>query len=118
LKRKASALEQQILEERRRIADHKDGLAARIATYERLQLECEFARRTLSQSEIELVRARTEAAHQLLYLEHVVEPHLADYPTQPKRLRLVMTVLAGNLLLLLVGWLLVSGMSEHAPRLR
>lgn len=115
LQRKATALEQQIAEERRRIADDKDGLAVRIAAYERVQLEREFARQMVSSSEAELIRARNEAARQLLYLERVVEPHLADYSTQPKRLRLVLTVLAGNLLLLLVGWLIWSGIKEHAP---
>ena len=114
LQRKAAALEQQIAEERRRIADEKDGLATRIAAYERLQLEREFARRVVSSSEAELIRARNEAARQLLYLELVANPHLADYSTQPKRLRSALTIFAANFLLLFVLWLFLSGVREHA----
>jgi capsular polysaccharide transport system permease protein len=118
MQRKATALEQQIAEERRRVADDSDGLATRIAAYERLQLEREFARRMLANSEAELVRARSDAARQMLYLERLVEPNLADYATQPKRLRLLLTVVMANVLLILVGWLIYSGVSEHAPRTR
>ena len=115
LRRKAAALEQQIAQERGRIASGSDDLAGRIAAYERLSLEREFANRMVSSAEAELVRARAEATRQLLYLERVVEPHVADYPTQPKRIRSVLTVLAANALLALVGWLMVSGVREHAP---
>ena len=115
LRRKAVALEQQIAQERGRIASGSDDLAGRIATYERLSLEREFANRMVSSAEAELVRARAEGTRQLLYLERVIEPHVADYPTQPKRLRSVLTVLAANALLVLVGWLIVSGVREHAP---
>lgn len=114
LQRKATALETQIVEERRRVADDRDGLAMRIATYERLQLEREFARRMLASSEAELVRSRSEAARQMLYLERVVEPDLADYSTSPKRLRIVATILAVNILVVLVFWLIMSGIREHA----
>jgi capsular polysaccharide transport system permease protein len=118
LQRKAAALEQQIAEERRRIANDTEGLARRLADHERLQLEREFARRLLTSAEAELMRARQEASRQLLYLERIVEPHSADYSTQPKRLRLILTVLTGNLVLLLVGWLIWSGIREHAPHLQ
>lgn len=118
LRRKATALEQQIGEERRRVANDRDGLATRIAAYERLQLEREFARRMLTSSEAELVRARNDAARQMLYLERLVEPSLADHATQPKRLRLSLTVFSANVLLILVGWLIYSGLSEHSPRAR
>jgi capsular polysaccharide transport system permease protein len=118
LQRKAAALEQQIAEERRRVADDRDGLATRIAAYERLQLEREFARRMLTSSEAELVRSRNDAARQMLYLERLVEPNLADYSTQPRRLRLALTFLTANMLLLLVGWLIYSGLKEHAPHLQ
>lgn len=115
LQRKAASLEQQIASERERIAGYDGGLAVRIAAYERLQLDREFARRMLSTAEAELLRSRNEAARQLLYLERIVEPNLADYSTQPQRLRLIATVLAANLLLVSCGWLLVSGIREHSP---
>lgn len=113
LERKAIALDEQITSERARVARSSDGLAERIATYERLTLEREFANKMLSTNEGDLVRAKAEAAKQLLYLERVVEPNLADYSTQPKRWRSVLTVLVANLLLVLVMWLIFTGIREH-----
>lgn len=113
LERKAIALDEQIASERTRVARSSDGLAERISTYERLVLEREFANKMLSTNEADLVRAKAEAAKQLLYLERVVEPNLADYATQPKRWRSVLTVLVANLLLVLVGWLIFAGIRDH-----
>ena len=114
LRRKAAALEDQIARERARISTDSGGLADRIAAYERLSLEREFANKMLTADESELVRTRAEATRQLPYLERLVEPNLSDYSNQPKRLRSVMTVFAANALLLLIGWLIVSGVREHA----
>lgn len=116
LQRRAAALDEQITREKSRIAGDKDGLAARIAAYERLTLEREFASRTLSAAEAELVRAKAEATRQLLYLERVVEPNLADYPVYPRRIRATVTVFAANFLLVLIFWLVWSGHREHADR--
>lgn len=116
LERKAIALDEQIASERTRVARSSDGLADRIATYERLVLEREFANKMLGTNEADLVRAKTEAAKQLLYLERVVEPNLADYSTQPRRWRSVLTVLVANLLLMLIAWLVFVGISEHGAR--
>lgn len=113
LRRRVTALEQQIVEERARIGKDSGGLAHRIADYETLKLERDFAEKRVNVAETELVRAREEAARQQLYLERVVEPNLPDYPTQPERLRLTAMVLFANLLALLIGWLVYSGLREH-----
>lgn len=113
LRRKETALEQQIAQERARIGRDSGGLANRIADFERLKLERDFAEKRVTVSEGELMRAREEAARQQLYLERVVEPNLPDYPTQPERLRLTVMVLFANLLALLIGWLVYSGLREH-----
>ena len=114
LQRKATALQQQVTEERRRIASDHDGLAARLATYERLQLEREFARRMLSAAEAELVRSRSDATRQLLYLEQVVEPSHADYAMHPRRVRLIMAIAIGNFIVAIILLLLRAGYREHA----
>lgn len=116
LERKAIALDEQITSERARVARGSDGLAERIATYERLVLEREFANKMLGTNEADLVRAKAEAAKQLLYLERVVEPNLADYSAQPKRLSSLLTVFAANLLLVLISWLVFTGIREHGAR--
>lgn len=114
LQRRAIAVREQIAQERGRIATGTGGLAVRIATYERLTLEREFANKLMNSAEAELVRSRTEAARQLLYLERIVEPHLADYSTQPRRIANVLTTLAANAILVLIAWLIFSGIREHA----
>lgn len=116
LQRKATALQQQIGEERRRIADDRDGLAARLATYERLQLEREFSRRILTSAEAELVRSRRDATRQLLYLETIVAPGASDHATQPKRVRSLATIVFANVILTLLAWLVLSGVREHSSR--
>lgn len=114
LQRKATALQEQISKEREQIAGDTNGLAKRIAVYERLSLEREFAQRMMSTAEADLVRARSEASRQLLYLDRVAEPSLADYPSRPKRIADVLTVFVANALFLLIVWLFISGVREHA----
>lgn len=114
LQRKATAFQNQIAQERLRIANSHDGLAVRIAAYERLNLEREFARRMLASAEAELVRSRNEAARQMLYLEQIVSPNLPDSALYPKRLKLVVTTIAANLILILVAWLVIAGIQEHS----
>lgn len=116
LQRKASAIEGQIVKERSQIAGDTGGLAERIATFERLSLEREFAGRLLSAAESETTRSRSEAARQLLYLERVVEPSLPDYSLYPKRYQTFLMVFAFNALLALIGWLVYSGVREHAAQ--
>lgn len=118
LQRKMRALEDQIAQERRRISDDGTGLAARISRYERLSLEREFANRMLSAAETELARAKGEASRQQLYLERLVQPHVPDHSTLPKRARALLTVFAANLLFALVGWLIYAGIQEHVPNAR
>lgn len=86
LRNRIQAVEQQIAEERRQIGGSAQALAPVIADYERLVLEREFADRVLASALASLENARIESQRQQLYLERVVEPHAADYPTQPKRL--------------------------------
>lgn len=114
LQRKSTALVEQITHERSRIAGDVRGLASRMAEYERLTLEREFANKMLSTAESELARSRAEAARQLLYLERIAEPQVADYPQYPKRFRNVLTVAVANVLGLLIAWLMYTGISEHA----
>jgi capsular polysaccharide transport system permease protein len=116
LRRKITALEEQIAQERDRIGRDAGGLAGRIAVYERLSLERDFAEKRVAAAEAELVRAREEASRQQLYLERVVEPSLPDHPTQPERVRLIVMMFFANLLLLLIGWLVYSGVREHVAR--
>jgi capsular polysaccharide transport system permease protein len=114
LQRHIAALETQILAERTRISDPSTGLANKLADYERLTLEREFAKQALTAASASLDTARTEARRQQLYLERVVEPNEPDYAMMPERPRAVLTIFGLNVLALLVAWLIFAGVQEHA----
>lgn len=114
LQAKANSLKSQVAAERSRIASSSTGLADKLAQYERLVLDQEFAKQSLSKAVAALDAAQQEARRQQLYLDRVVEPSLPDYAAMPQRARLIVTTLAFNILLLLLGWLITSGFREHA----
>lgn len=114
LKRRVAALEDAIRNERSKISDEGSGLAKKLAHYERLILEREFAKTSLAGSMKGLEQARTDARRQQLYIEHVVRPNLPDYAMEPGRLAGIWTVLSLNLVGLLVGWLFMSGIRQHS----
>ncbi len=113
LQRRTAALEGQITLERQRVSSASDGLAEKIAGYERLNLQREFAVKALASAVTSLELARNEARRQQLYLERVVEPHAADNSEQPRRLRSILVIFAGSLLLFFVTWLILVGAREH-----
>lgn len=118
LQRRIAALEGQVALERQRVSSTSDGLAEKIAGYERLNLQREFAVKALASAVTSLELARNEARRQQLYLERVVEPHIADYAEQPRRLRSVILTFAGSMMLFFVGWLLLAGVREHGVKMR
>jgi capsular polysaccharide transport system permease protein len=108
-----AAVQAQILEERSRISDESTGLARKLADYEKLSLEGEFAKKELSAATSRLDIARVEAQRQQLYLERIVEPNEPDYPMEPDWLRMIASVFGVNALGLLMVWLIFSGIREH-----
>ncbi len=116
LERRAEALAQQIAIERARVTDGSDGLAKKIARFEELNLEREFAARTLASAILALDSARGEARRQQLYLERIAGPSLPDKAMMPERFYEVISLFAINLIVVLIGWLIRTGVTEHAPR--
>ena len=114
LKQYADAIAQQINIERGRVASSSDGLADKIATYERLMLEREFSIRILASAVAALETARIEARRQQMYLERVVEPGLSDEATMPRRWEMVLTIFGFNVIGVGVLWLVGAGLREHA----
>jgi capsular polysaccharide transport system permease protein len=113
LRQRIAALEEQIALERSKIGGEAGGLATKLAAYERLVFEKEFAKNALTVAVKGLEQARLEARRQQLYLVRVVEPVEADISTKPERLRTIIAVLALNLVGGLVGWLFLAGIREH-----
>ncbi len=86
LRGKRAALEEQILKERHKLAGDAQSIAPRIAEYERLMLDREFAARALMAAMTAVEVARIDAARQQVYLEQVTAPSRPDYPAYPWRI--------------------------------
>jgi len=113
LRNRVGALDRQIAEEQRKIVGDNSSIATSLGDYERLLLSREFADKSLSSAIGSLEAARVEAQRQQLYLEHVVEPNLADAALYPKRYNGTAVVLLTCLLVYSIGWLLLAGVREH-----
>jgi len=107
------AFEQQIREERAKVAGEGGSLAPLIGDYEKLVLNRELADKELVQATAALLGAQQDARRQRLYLERVVDPSLPDQPSEPRRLRLLLTVFLSALIAYAVGWLIWAGIREH-----
>ena len=91
----------------------KSSLTNKAANYERLNLDREFADKSLAFALTALTSAKNEAQRQQLYLERLVQPSLPDVAVEPRRLRNVLSVF----LLSLISWgvltMLLAGVREH-----
>ncbi len=108
-----AAYEAQISAERAKIVGNSGSLAPKIAAYEDLVQNREFAERELAQATATIVSSQQEAGRQKLYLERVVAPNLPDKATQPRRLMSFLSVLFTTLMVYGVGWLIWAGIKEH-----
>lgn len=115
LRARVAALSRQIAEQTGRAVGTPGGLASKLAGYENLLVEQEFATQMLTAANATLEQARAEAVQQQYYLERVAEPNLPDDALLPNRLKSILAVLFASLCLYLVGWMLVVGILEHAP---
>lgn len=96
LRSRRSAIEAQIATERHRLAGDAQAIAPRIAEYERLMLEREFAAKALITAMTALETAKVEAQRQQVYLEKVATPARPDYPIYPWRIVwCLVTLIAG-----------------------
>jgi capsular polysaccharide transport system permease protein len=114
LKTRVATLDKQIEEEREKISGQGDSVVSKLSEYERLSLTRELAEKSLASAELSLQTARIEAQNQQLYIEHIVQPNLADYPLYPRRIVSFLTVLATCLIAYGLAWLLLAGVREHA----
>lgn len=114
LRTRIANLDAQMETERVKLTGQSDSVVSKIAGYERLSTDRELAQKALASAFASLEAARIEAQRQQLYLEHVVQPNLADYPLYPKRFISFLTVVACCLITYGTAWLLVASVREHA----
>ena len=86
IKFRLTALENQIAKERSQLGGTDASLAPRIAEYERLVLEREFAERAFTSALSTLEVAKVDALRQRTFLEQITSPNLPDYAKYPYRL--------------------------------
>ena len=113
LRLRIDALQNQIAAEKAKIVGGADALASKIASYERLILNREFADRNLAAAFTTLETARQEGRRQHLYIEMVVSPTLPDEAIEPRRIRNIITVFLSCFATFGMLWLVVAGSREH-----
>lgn len=91
------------------------GIASKLAGYDKLNLEEEFAANILTSASAALDQSRLDAQKQQFYLERVVEPNSPDLALLPHRAWRILTVAVAALGIYFVGWMLIVGILEHAP---
>lgn len=115
LRDRIAALGKAIENQNQRVVGNPRAIASKLATFEKLTLEQEFANQVLTAANSSLEQARNELQKQQYYLERVVEPNLPDDAALPNGLIKVLTVFAAALCLYFIGWMLIVGILEHAP---
>lgn len=113
LDRRIEAYARQIAVEQSRIAGESGSLAPKIATYEQLMMEREFAEKTLASAMAALEAARIESRRKRLYLERVVTPTAPDAAIEPRRFRALSLVFISCLLAYSAIILVMAGFREH-----
>jgi capsular polysaccharide transport system permease protein len=111
---RAKALEDQIHEQGTRLTGNQAGMASKLSDYEQLLLEKEIADREYTVSLDSLKTANLEAVRQHLFVSRVVEPNMPGEAEYPRRIMIVLSVLAILLVTYGIGWLIVAGTKEHA----
>jgi capsular polysaccharide transport system permease protein len=114
LRAREQALVDEISHERAQVAPGEGGLAAKLAEFERLELQQGFADHAVQAALAALEVTRSEARRQHVFLDRVVAPNLPDEPTEPRRLVTIFTVCGLNAIGWGVAWLLFTGLREHA----
>jgi capsular polysaccharide transport system permease protein len=115
LRERIRATEQQILEERSRLAGAgQQGVTQQMAGFERLQMEAEFAARVLAAAVAGFEQATTNAQRQQIFLQRIVEPNLAERSLYPRPVLFTLYAFAGLSMVYGLLWLVVAGVREHA----
>jgi capsular polysaccharide transport system permease protein len=114
LESRADTLRHAVGTEAAKVTGANGSFSARAPNFERLTIESTFADKQLGAALAGLESARSEAQHQQLYLERLVQPSLPDKAMEPRRVRSMFTVL----LLGLIAWgvvsLLLAAIREHS----
>ncbi len=115
IKARIDALERQIDDYHAALVGGKNALAGKLAEYEKLALDQELAAKSFAANAASVEDALKQSQQQRLYLQHVVEPNLPDYPLYPKRMLKILITLGFSLCVYWILSVLGSVILEHDP---
>ncbi len=117
LQQRASLLQAEIVRQTGQVAGQPNqSLASKAVTYQRLQLDKEFADKMLASTMATLEQARVEAERKQLYLERIAQPSLPDRAMEPRRARSILATFLLGLILWGVLTIVIGGVKEHYDR--
>jgi len=115
LQTKVNALENQIKDERERLASNKTGMdyTKLIDRYQPLVLEQELAKQRYASALTSLESARAEAQRKQRYLLTFVKPQLPDSAVLPNRFHDTLVIFLGLCLIYSIGGLVWAAIKDH-----
>lgn len=109
----AKTLIKEIDKETGKVTGNQKSLASKVAEYQRLALDADFANKQLASALSSLEGARSEAQRQQVYLERISQPNLPDVAQEPRRFRSVLAIFIMGLVAWGVLSMLIAGVKEH-----
>lgn len=113
LKTRSDGLSAEIQDQLEQVAGSSKSLSSRVAKYQRLMLDNQFAEKQLASAMASLEEARNEARRKQAYVERIVEPNQPDEALEPRRLRGIFSTLVLGLAAWGILSMLLAGMLEH-----
>lgn len=114
MQRQVASLDAQVAGARARLAGSERSVAAGLGNYEELQMRQQLAAKRFETAQASYQSAREQLLKQQLFIVPVVEPNMPVKALFPKRLTIIATVFFGLLFAYAIGWLVLSGLREHA----
>ena len=89
-------------------------IASGLGTYEDLQTQRNFLQTRYASVSTAYDQARQNALKQQLYIVRVVNPNMPVKSIYPQRFLTILTILVALFVVYAIGWLIVTGVREHA----
>jgi capsular polysaccharide transport system permease protein len=114
LRQQIRSLEAQLATQNGRLTGDRTAIASSLGTYEDLQTQRSFLQQHYVSVSQSYETARQNALKQQLYIVRVVNPNMPVKSIYPQRFFTVLTILVALFVVYAIGWLLVTGVREHA----
>lgn len=111
--RQASILSEQIKKSSQQITGSGESLVPKITGYEDLMLQRDMQQRVLASDVASLEVAKQQANQQMIYVDEVAQPNMADWPEYPRNTIVLSVVFLSCLGLYIMGRLLVASARER-----